>query len=139
MAAVVPTSAMRPCSGPTSCAFADEHDAEGLAAVEAAIDHEPIALLEDVQRQRHARTEHGAEREERRILDHVSLRPDEGTQKGEPAGLAFAAGSQGQADQWWQAPGEPADSSVRKLLPQPQPETALGLLTVKPAPMSVST
>ena len=32
----------------------------------------------------------------------------------------------------------PADSAVRKLLPQPQPETALGLFTVKPAPMRVS-
>ena len=33
----------------------------------------------------------------------------------------------------------PASSAVRKLEPQPQPETAFGLLTVKPAPMSVST
>jgi hypothetical protein len=41
-------------------------------------------------------------------------------------------------DQWWQAPGLPADSEVRKLLPQPQADTAFGLLTVKPAPISVS-
>ena len=40
--------------------------------------------------------------------------------------------------QWLQPPGLPADSAVRKLLPQPQPETALGLLTVNPAPMRVS-
>ena len=41
--------------------------------------------------------------------------------------------------QWWQAPGAPSESAVRKLLPQPHAETALGLLTVKPAPISVST
>jgi hypothetical protein len=41
-------------------------------------------------------------------------------------------------DQWWQAPGAPADSEVRKLLPQPHADTAFGLLTVKPAPISVS-
>ena len=41
-------------------------------------------------------------------------------------------------DQWWQAPGLPAESAVLKLLPQPQADTALGLLTVKPAPISVS-
>ena len=35
--------------------------------------------------------------------------------------------------------GVPSPSAVRKLEPQPQPETAFGLLTVKPAPMSVST
>jgi len=33
----------------------------------------------------------------------------------------------------------PASSDVRKLEPQPQPETAFGLFTVKPAPISVST
>ena len=33
----------------------------------------------------------------------------------------------------------PASSAVRKLEPQPQPETAFGLLTVKPAPIRVST
>ena len=64
----------------------------------------------------------------------IGSRPN---QKGEPVGLASADGSAA-GDQWWQAPGLPADSAVRKLLPQPQPETALGLLTVKPAPMSVS-
>ena len=41
--------------------------------------------------------------------------------------------------QWEQERGAPASSAVRKLEPQPQPETAFGLLTVKPAPMSVST
>ena len=41
--------------------------------------------------------------------------------------------------QWEQDRGEPASSPVRKLEPQPQPETAFGLLTVKPAPISVST
>ena len=41
--------------------------------------------------------------------------------------------------QWEQERGEPASSPVRKLEPQPQPETAFGLLTVKPAPMRVST
>lgn len=35
--------------------------------------------------------------------------------------------------------GEPVSSAVRKLEPQPQAATAFGLLTVKPAPMSVST
>ena len=37
------------------------------------------------------------------------------------------------------APGAPSSSAVRKLEPQPQAATAFGLLTVKPAPMSVST
>jgi hypothetical protein len=41
--------------------------------------------------------------------------------------------------QWEQPFGEPVSSAVRKLEPQPQAATALGLLTVKPAPMSVST
>ena len=41
--------------------------------------------------------------------------------------------------QWEQERGVPAPSAVRKLEPQPQPETAFGLLTVKPAPISVST
>ena len=35
--------------------------------------------------------------------------------------------------------GAPPSSAVRKLEPQPQAATAFGLLTVKPAPMSVST
>jgi len=52
---------------------------------------------------------------------------------------AREAGAPGvEAYQWWQEPAWPADSAVRKLLPQPQPETAFGLLTVKPAPISVS-
>ena len=43
------------------------------------------------------------------------------------------------AGQWEQERAVPASSAVRKLEPQPQPETAFGLLTVKPAPMRVST
>ena len=42
-------------------------------------------------------------------------------------------------DQWEQLRAVPASSAVRKLEPQPQPDTALGLLTVKPAPIRVST
>src|SRR5450756_1849800 len=41
--------------------------------------------------------------------------------------------------QWWQAPGAPSDSAVRNEEPHPHAATALGLLTVKPAPISVST
>jgi hypothetical protein len=41
--------------------------------------------------------------------------------------------------QWLQPPGLPDDSAVRKDDPHPQAATAFGLLTVKPAPMSVST
>ena len=41
--------------------------------------------------------------------------------------------------QWAQERAAPASPSVRKLEPQPQPDTAFGLLTVKPAPMRVST
>ena len=41
--------------------------------------------------------------------------------------------------QWEQPLGAPPSSAVRKLEPQPQAATAFGLLTVKPAPMRVST
>ena len=41
--------------------------------------------------------------------------------------------------QWEQPLGEPVSSAVRKLEPQPQAATAFGLLTVKPAPIRVST
>lgn len=41
--------------------------------------------------------------------------------------------------QWEQDFAWPLSSAVRKLEPQPQPVTAFGLFTVKPAPMSVST
>src|SRR3954447_5236049 len=41
--------------------------------------------------------------------------------------------------QWAQARAVPESSAVRKLDPQPQAATAFGLLTVKPAPISVST
>ena len=52
----------------------------------------------------------------------------------------WAAGRPRPSDgQWAQARGEPESSDVRNDEPQPQPETALGLATVKPAPMSVST
>src|SRR5690349_20363978 len=43
------------------------------------------------------------------------------------------------ADQCAQLLAVPASSAVRKLEPQPQAVTAFGLLTVNPAPMSVST
>src|SRR5215208_5585232 len=39
--------------------------------------------------------------------------------------------------QWAQDRALPASSAVRKLEPQPQPDTAFGLLTVNPAPISV--
>ena len=42
-------------------------------------------------------------------------------------------------DQCEQPFGAPSSSAVRKLEPHPQAATAFGLLTVKPAPMSVST
>ena len=42
-------------------------------------------------------------------------------------------------DQWEQPLGAPSSSAVRKLEPQPQAATAFGLLTVKPAPIRVST
>ena len=45
--------------------LADEHHAERLAARDAAIDHQPVALLEDVQRQRHAGAEDRVEGKER--------------------------------------------------------------------------
>lgn len=45
----------------------------------------------------------------------------------------------GPEDQCEQPFGAPPSSAVRKLDPQPQAATALGLLTVKPAPISVST
>ncbi len=54
------------------------------------------------------------------------------------AGRAAVKLPRGSECQWLQPPGLPADSAVRKLLPQPQPDTALGLLTVNPAPISVS-
>ena len=41
--------------------------------------------------------------------------------------------------QWEQPFGAPSSSAVRKLEPQPQAATAFGLLTVKPAPIRVST
>jgi len=52
-----------------------------------------------------------------------------------PSSSAGAGGRR----QWAQAFGLPSSSAVRKLEPQPQAATAFGLLTVNPAPMSVST
>jgi hypothetical protein len=46
---------------------------------------------------------------------------------------------EGTVRQWAQERAVPASSAVRKLEPQPQAVTAFGLLTVKPAPISVST
>src|SRR5205823_6499327 len=46
---------------------------------------------------------------------------------------------EGSVGQWAQERALPASSAVRKLEPQPQAVTAFGLLTVKPAPMRVST
>ena len=117
-------------------ALAQQHHAEGLAALDAAVDHEAVALFEDVQGQRHTRAEHGTEREQGN-LDHESNPRTESERRALTGPPSLCAGTS--AAQWPQAPGAPADSSVRKLLPQPQPETALGLLTVNPAPMSVST
>ncbi len=53
-----------------------------------------------------------------------------------PGGVGTAEEAPGQ---WLQERAWPASSAVRKLDPQPQAATAFGLLTVKPAPMSVST
>ncbi len=44
----------------------------------------------------------------------------------------------GASSQCEQACALPAESAVRKLLPQPQAATAFGLFTVNPAPISVS-
>jgi hypothetical protein len=62
------------------------------------------------------------------------------TAAGRPAAVRVATGRRcappGQCEQPF---GEPVSSAVRKLEPQPQAATAFGLLTVKPAPISVST
>jgi hypothetical protein len=44
---------------------ADEHHPERRRGVEAVADHHAVALLEDVERQRDARREHGVEGEQR--------------------------------------------------------------------------
>jgi hypothetical protein len=54
---------------------ADEHDPERLAGVQAALGHRPVALLEDVERQDDARTEHRVQREERDLHRHRSVKP----------------------------------------------------------------
>jgi hypothetical protein len=45
--------------------LAQEHHAEGLITLQAAVDHEAVASLEDVQREGHAGAQDGAQREER--------------------------------------------------------------------------
>ena len=52
---------------------------------------------------------------------------------------AAAPRGAGEGGQCAQDRAVPSSSAVRKLEPQPQAATAFGLLTVKPAPMSVST
>lgn len=70
--------------------------------------------------------------------DAAGAGPNEGRRRGPAAsGAAMIPARAGRAQ--WQAPGDPADSAVRKDDPHPQAETAFGLFTVKPAPMSVST
>ena len=44
--------------GVAACNCDPGYHAEGLASLDAAVDHEAVALFEDVQWQRHARTEH---------------------------------------------------------------------------------
>ena len=62
------------------------------------------------------------------------------SRRGPAARVRWLAGAvTRRSGQWAQERAEPASPSVRKLEPQPQPETAFGLLTVKPAPMRVST
>ena len=59
-----------------------------------------------------------------------------------PAASSYVEGRSALADrsgQWAQARAAPSSSAVRKLDPQPQAATAFGLLTVNPAPISVST
>jgi hypothetical protein len=51
----------------------------------------------------------------------------------------YDANARGSARQWEQALASPALSAVWKLCPQPQVLTALGLLIVKPPPMTAST
>ncbi len=51
-------------------ARADQHDAEGLLALDAATDQEPVARLEDVKRQECAGKEDRAQREERKQFAH---------------------------------------------------------------------
>lgn len=57
----------------------------------------------------------------------------------EAAGRPAARGAALAVRQCEQPFGAPPSSAVRKLEPQPQADTAFGLLTVKPAPISVST
>ena len=65
-------------------------------------------------------------------IDEAAGRP---AARGRGRGPGLAAGGR----QCEQPFGAPPSSAVRKLEPQPQAATAFGLLTVKPAPISVST
>ncbi len=70
------------------------------------------------------------------FVRHVRNPSRAGNQNGEPFGSPLCVAEL--RGQWLQPPGLPSESDVRKLLPQPQADTAFGLLTVKPAPISVS-
>ena len=87
-------------------------------------------------------------------LDRSTARPTRCAAGGRPGGQEEAAGRRNRRlgvfdgggprpgrrmDQCEQERAVPASSAVRKLEPQPQAATAFGLLTVKPAPISVST
>ena len=149
ISANVPTPAIAsswlvPSAGRDLAALADQHHAEGRGRVEAASDHHPVALLEHVEGERDAGRQDGVEREER------DLHRPAGSLTETPPGVPAASGwGRERAGRWTpralparqceQERGVPSPSAVRKLEPQPQPETAFGLLTVKPAPMRVST
>ena len=76
---------------------------------------------------------------------HAGAQPTPIRESSEPPGArrlvsgARACGPTTRRGQCEQPFGAPPSSAVRKLEPQPQAATAFGLLTVKPAPMSVST
>jgi hypothetical protein len=132
-------------------ALADQHDAERAVVGEARLDHRLVAVFEDVERQGDARAQHRVQRKERQV-HHRALVARRGTliagsnsprkrrsRRVTPTASSCADRNGPATSQWEQDLAVPASSAVRKLEPQPQPETAFGLLTVKPAPMSVST
>ncbi len=153
-----PDGRERDARAPGLAARAEADDAERRPAREAVGEQGPVARLEDVERQRRTGHQDDVERKER-DLHHPAVRARGGRarmRRRRPAatsrraqretppviGGVVAGGGEagiGRPEAQWQAPGEPADSAVRKDEPQPQAETAFGLLTVKPAPMSVST
>ena len=138
ISAIVPTVAIDAAPGPDLAAVPDQDDAERLVPFEATPGHRPVALLEDPERQGNARAEDGVEREERAAPRSAAV-----TGYGNAAGVAHRrrriGGRAGRPAQWAQPRGAPPSSAVRKLEPQPQAATAFGLLTVKPAPIRVST